>query len=191
MTWLPEFKLGLWNTWILMLVIVLHPFILLAVDRAAGTGGILKKMGDAPADPREKRLGNLTTLVLYLFIFATLFLPLKTGTVPFYAGLALWLAGLAIFLMAAFTAAVTPIGCIFERGIYRFSRHPFYLSMLVMLLGALLASAAWILLPLPATFIALMDVQAASEERACLAAFGESYRDYMRRTPRWLGLPRR
>ena len=191
MSWLPVFKLGLWNAWILMLVIVLHPFILLAVDRAAGTGGILKKMGDAPTDQREKRLETLTTLVLYLFIFSTLFLPLKTGTGWFYAGIALWLAGLAIFLGAALSAAVTPIGQVFERGIYRFSRHPFYLSILVMMLGAVLASEAWVFLPLPAIFNILMNTQAAAEERACLAIYGGAYRAYMSRTPRWIGLPRR
>jgi protein-S-isoprenylcysteine O-methyltransferase Ste14 len=77
------------------------------------------------------------------------------------------------------------------RGPYAFARHPMYLAALALWLGwavlygsvavfiALLVLAAWV------SFIA------PREERALEAKFGDSYRRYKARVPRWVGLPGR
>jgi protein-S-isoprenylcysteine O-methyltransferase Ste14 len=36
----------------------------------------------------------------------------------------------------------------------------------------------------------LFNNSVAPEERGCLEKYGEAYRQYMNRTPRWIGLPR-
>ena len=56
MSWIPAFQIGLWNAWILMLYFPLHPLIMIVVDKAIGTGGIFKKMGDVPYEKGEKRI---------------------------------------------------------------------------------------------------------------------------------------
>ncbi len=74
------------------------------------------------------------------------------------------------------------------RGPYAFSRHPMYLSELVLLLG-------WVLLyGSIAVFIAFLVwwawfsfVAAPMEERALEARYGEVYREYKKKVPRWLG----
>jgi len=33
-------------------------------------------------------------------------------------------------------------------------------------------------------------IYAGSEERMCLEKYGDVYREYMEKTPRWLGLPK-
>jgi protein-S-isoprenylcysteine O-methyltransferase Ste14 len=104
--------------------------------------------------------------------------------------LSIYLLGLVIFAAAIITAAQTPSGMVFPGGIYRYSRHPLYLSSLVLLLGVTIACAAWIFLLLAAAYIYLSLRQVAGEEQACLAAFGSSYRSYMDVTPRWIGIPR-
>ena len=55
MSWLPAFEIGLWNAWILMLYLPLHPLIMIIVDKAVGTGEMFKKMGDVPYEKEEKR----------------------------------------------------------------------------------------------------------------------------------------
>lgn len=71
-------------------------------------------------------------------------------------------------------------------GVYRFSRNPMYLGMLLVLLGW----GLWLRhLPaalVPALFVAYMSrFQIQPEERALREKFGEAFRDYAARVRRW------
>ena len=93
MSWLPALEIGLWNAWILMLYFPLHYPYMMVVDKAVGTGEILKKMGDEPLEKGEKRVFVIYMVVILLLLAYSVFLPLKLGTVWFYAGLATYLWG--------------------------------------------------------------------------------------------------
>jgi protein-S-isoprenylcysteine O-methyltransferase Ste14 len=72
-----------------------------------------------------------------------------------------------------------------DTGPYRFVRHPSYTGALMAFLGLALclanrASLVILLVPVFLVFLRRMHV----EERALLQAFGDQYRDYMRRTKR-------
>jgi protein-S-isoprenylcysteine O-methyltransferase Ste14 len=76
-------------------------------------------------------------------------------------------------------------------GPYAVSRHPMYVGELALWLG-------WVILygsvPVLIGFAALGAVVARlapREERALEAKFGDAYRRYKARVPRWVGLPRR
>jgi protein-S-isoprenylcysteine O-methyltransferase Ste14 len=133
MSWLPAFEIGLWNAWILMLYFPLHPLIMIVVDKAVGTGGIFKKMGDVPYEKGEKRAYVIYMVVLLVLLAYSVFLPLKLGTLWFYAGLTTYLVGLVIFLTAIVNIATTPLGQPFTNGMYRYSRHPLYFSFFFIL----------------------------------------------------------
>ena len=190
MTWLPLFKLGLWNAWILTLFMALHPLIMILVDRFFGTGNIFKKMGEAPTEKKEKLGNTISSILLYAILAFSLFLPLKIGTCWFYVGLSVYLIGIVIFLSAIFTAAKTPPGRIFSRGIYRYSRHPLYLSFFIIFMGVSIASASWLFFLLTMGWTCFPVLGIASEEQGCLKAFGKEYQEYMDRTPRWFGYPK-
>jgi protein-S-isoprenylcysteine O-methyltransferase Ste14 len=72
-------------------------------------------------------------------------------------------------------------------GIYRFTRNPMYLGMLVLLLGwAVFLHSAWSL-PVIAAFVAWMNrYQISAEERALQSQFGAAYETYKRQVRRWL-----
>jgi len=75
---------------------------------------------------------------------------------------------------------------IVEAGLYRLSRHPMYVCMVVLLLGlAVLLGTVSPLLPVVG-FAAVMRRFAVIEERAMEGAFGDEYRAYCGRTRRWL-----
>jgi protein-S-isoprenylcysteine O-methyltransferase Ste14 len=187
---IPIFKLGIWNAWILILFLILHPFIMKFVDMLVGTGDINRKMGETLAEKREKRLLPIPTLLLFVLFIYSIFLPLKVGTSWFYIGLVFFVFGMAIFLSAIITAAKTPLGQIFSRGIYRYSRHPLYLSFLILFVGISVASASWLFLLLSIGWMVFPISQLASEEQGCLESFGIEYQEYMNRTPKWLGFPK-
>jgi protein-S-isoprenylcysteine O-methyltransferase Ste14 len=72
-------------------------------------------------------------------------------------------------------------------GVYRFSRNPIYLGMLLALLAWAVALASPLALALSAVFVLYMDrFQIRPEERALTAVIGDEYRDYVRRVRRWL-----
>jgi protein-S-isoprenylcysteine O-methyltransferase Ste14 len=190
MLWLPVFKIGWWNAWLLMLFVLVHPIMMLLVDRVVGTGGLLKKMGETPNDKTENRISNSATLLLYFMVVLSIAVPLKVNSAWLYAGLAVYLAGVLIFLIAIVNASTTPPGKIFSQGMYHYSRHPLYLAFILILMGVSIAGASWVFLILSAIYSNLMAWQAQAEERTCLNCFGNVYRIYMNKTPRWAGIPR-
>ena len=73
-------------------------------------------------------------------------------------------------------------------GLYAYTRNPMYLA----LTGALVTNAAWLgslrAVPPVAAFTAILTtVQIRPEEEALQQRFGDDYREYRRRVPRWIG----
>jgi protein-S-isoprenylcysteine O-methyltransferase Ste14 len=190
MSWVPAFKIGFWNAWMLMLYLPLHPLIMILVDKAVGTGQFMKKMEDVPYDKKEKRAFMMAMVVMVLLILYSIFLPLKLGTVWFYAGLAIYLLGLGMLVAAIVNAATTPLGQPFVGGLYRYSRHPMLVSMFITWVGVSVASASWLFLLLSIAAMGLQVFEAVAEERGCLELYGDQYRQYLNLTPRWIGIPR-
>jgi protein-S-isoprenylcysteine O-methyltransferase Ste14 len=190
MSWVPAFKIGLWNAWILMLYYPFHPLIMIAVDKVVGTGEIFKKMGAAPYEKGEKRNFMISLVVSLLLIAYSIFLPLQLGKVWFYLGLTIYLAGMVLLLTAYADSAATPLGQPFIKGMYKYSRHPMLVSNFITFVGVSVASASWVFLLLSVVIMVLFNSQAVAEERGCLETYGVEYQDFMNRTPRWIGIPK-
>lgn len=188
MSWAPAFKLGLWNAWILMLYFPLHQLIITLVDKAVGRAQIMKKMGYVPYKKKEERISMASMVLLVLGLLYSIFLPLKLGTLWFSVGLVLYLVGLTMLITATVNVAFTPLGQPFTSGIYRYSRHPGYLSMFITWVGVSVASASWLFLLLAVLLMGFFPPLAAAEERGCLEVYGDDYRQYLNRTPRWIGI---
>jgi protein-S-isoprenylcysteine O-methyltransferase Ste14 len=76
------------------------------------------------------------------------------------------------------------------RGPYAYSRHPMYLTELALWLGSAVLFGSIIVLAGWVALCVLVNILAPREERALEAKFGEPYRQYRARVPRWLSLPR-
>src|SRR5260370_8759043 len=71
---------------------------------------------------------------------------------------------------------------------FSFSRNPMFLSGLTVWVGWALFFGSVAILIVSVVFWAVMNFsKVPREERALDARFGETYRDYQRRLPRWLG----
>jgi protein-S-isoprenylcysteine O-methyltransferase Ste14 len=184
----PAFEPGLCNGWLFMIVFPLQWLAVVVLP-----GRVVARTGH-PVDLRRGRGAKLLGwLTQFLWIGATLysiFLPLRPGTPWLTAGLMIFGGGLALLVAATLSVARAEAGEPFTGGIYRFSRHPMYLSMIFVYTAVSVAAASW-----PFTLITLITIflqryQAIQEERYCLVTFGPAYRRYMSRTPRWIGLPR-
>ena len=182
MSAIPTFEIGVWNAWILAVVLLLPAYIptLTLKDFA-------KKMGQG------EHYGNIeifmNVLVIILMI-CTIFLSLKLGTAWFYTGLFIYLLGLIIFTITIVNVAFTPFGKPFTKGVYRYSRNPGYLAQIIVFVGIGIASASWFYLLLSVILILLTYLLVVIEERLTLDKLGDDYLEYMNKTPRWIGIPK-
>jgi len=86
--------------------------------------------------------------------------------------------------------AVAPMNKPITRGMYRYSRHPLYISSLLIYLSVGIASASWVFLLIFIVQLVSISIAAVGEERYCLEKYGDDYRVYLDRTPRWIGIPK-
>lgn len=76
-------------------------------------------------------------------------------------------------------------------GFYRFSRHPIYLSMLLLYLAACLYAPHPLVIACAVIAAGIHHRIALAEEAFLEQRFGEAWRAYRSRVPRYLGLPRK
>ena len=72
------------------------------------------------------------------------------------------------------------------QGVYRWVRHPMYTSFFALLAACLLLSANWLIGVLGLVYSLLIVERVGHEERMLLDVFDDDYRQYMRRTGRFL-----
>ena len=78
-----------------------------------------------------------------------------------------------------------------DSGVFRLTRNPVYLSMVLLVIGVgLLLNSLWSLLLAVPTGSALCLTAIRPEERYLEAKFGETYRAYRSEVPRWFSLRR-
>jgi protein-S-isoprenylcysteine O-methyltransferase Ste14 len=188
MSLVPAFDIGLWNAWILMIWLVIAFFLvpLNIIPKGREEGSDFT----AEFSKTQKHAIRSMHIIYLLSIIYSIFVPLKLGTAWFYAGLPIYLVGLISYVMVWVGFATTPPDKLVIAGIYRYSRNPMQLSQVVIFLGVAIATASWIFLLLAASYIVMPILWVAAEEQHCLKYYGDAYREYMKRTPRWIGIPK-
>ena len=185
MSLIPPFEIGLWNAWIFMMLFLVLPQLSLNLAYKR----VLKRWDvDVPRKRSEKRAGRILPVATLVSILYSFVLPLQLGTTWFYAGLSVCVLALVVHTMIPVSNAATPPNEPFTKGPYRYSRHPHYLTQFLIFIGTAVACTSWTLLLCAVAFMILVRILVISEERFCLQKYGEVYREYMNKTPRWIGV---
>lgn len=71
-------------------------------------------------------------------------------------------------------------------GVYRYIRHPLYASLLYLAWGSFLKELTWISVLLVLIATASLYATAVADEHECIGYFGDLYREYMKRTKRFV-----
>jgi len=186
MSAMPAFEIGVWNAWIFMAYLLLSiiPFMYIAIKKSAPS------VEDSKLSMVAKMFATSSKLLLLPAMVYSIFLPLELDTAWFYVGLPITLIGLIAYTIVLVNWATTPLDSSVSRGLYRYSRHPMYVTMFVFFLGLSIVTASWVLLLLFIVFVVGCVVFVNVEEQSLLEKYGDSYREYMDRTPRWIGIPK-
>ncbi|MGK2924150.1 MAG: methyltransferase family protein [Lysobacterales bacterium] len=117
-------------------------------------------------------------------------LRLAALTVFTVAAAAIGLSAVGSFRRARTTVnPLSPQGCttLVTSGVFRYSRNPMYLALLLALLGWGLYLASPVAVLLALAFIPWMNrFQIRPEERVLLRVFGQAFADYCQQVRRWL-----
>jgi len=186
MSLIPAFKIGLWNAWILSLAFLLVTYVLsqLMVSKKAGLF----------VCPRYTRWEKILNVILVVTMFSpfvySIFVPLKLGTGWFYTGLPIYLIGMIFVIMTILSFVIAPIDKPLTRGVFRISRNPMYFGWFLVYIGMGIVCASWVFVLVGLAFRNMNDFLITAEERICLEMYGDTYREYMKKTPKWIGIPK-
>jgi len=183
---IPAFEIGLWNAWILVIPILIISFSDMKVTAARESG----ESGDFQLTRTENRLTYAVFLPMIVSFVYAVFLPLQLGTTWLYSGLVIFLFGMVFTIVAVLNFATSPKDKVITKGLYRFTRNPVYIGLLLLQFGLGIACSSWLYLLLTVVLMILLNANSSAEERYCLYRYGDDYRKYMNSTPRWIGIPK-
>ena len=178
---MPAYEIGWMNGWILVLGLWM-PAVMAAVSNKEAAGRLVDTSWYTP---KTRQVMTACMAVLVAYIVYSIGVPLRPDTVCFIPGLTLYASGF-VGLIATYSICVkTPLDQPFEKGPYRISRNPLYFFTGVGLFGVSAACASWILVLLLIPFHILQHMVVLAEESQCTKRYGEEFREYTRRVPRY------
>ena len=191
MSLIPAFEIGVWNAWILQAFFILVMYVQEFLMGKEAKEKTKRASQPVPFSKIKKRLALSThAVIMPIAAIYSIFLPLKIGTAWLYVGLIIYVLALVVTVMVSINFAATPVDKPVTRGVYRISRHPIYLSGFLLYVGMGIACASWVMLLLAVAWIVLWCIVVPAEERFLLEKYGDAYREYIDKTPRWIGIPK-
>ena len=178
----PTLKIGWLNGWLVIVLLGLTDGILFLVFPK----GVVRRLWDRSGWSQKQQVFTIAGKLCAFACLALLtFTPLKIGSPVFVVGVILILLGLAGLVKALFDFKITPLNEPVTRGLYRTSRHPQIVMSSLVLLGACIAIGSWLALAFWAVARLLEHFGIVAEEEICLEQYGDAYRIYLKRVPRY------
>jgi protein-S-isoprenylcysteine O-methyltransferase Ste14 len=178
----PTLRLGWLNGWLLLVVLYGVFGLLLWVFPREVVTRLYDRSGWSPKEQRLVAMRLPFALLSFALIILT---PLKWGTGVFVLGTAVFVTGLLGFVVALLNFRDTPADQPAEVGLYRLSRNPQAMSLILATVGICLAIGSSVALLTMAITMIFGHFRILAEEATCLRQYGESYHAYMQRVPRY------
>jgi protein-S-isoprenylcysteine O-methyltransferase Ste14 len=183
MEFLPDFRLGWLNGWLLLGLLVVTDGVLFLAFQKNTVTRLFDRSGWKKWQIVITVIGKLLAFVVILMI---IFTPLKLGSYAFIIGAMLVGFGLIILIKALFDFRNSVPDQPVTQGIYRVTRHPQNLASSMVILGCTIAIGSWLALILFVVARIFLHANLVAEEEVCLREYGDSYREYMKQVPRYL-----
>jgi len=183
MSFIPTFEIGLWNSWILII-----PLVILWIYGVKFLFSKRMPNHTPPLKRKYKILSKLEIIIMFGSFIYSIFMPIKFGTIWFNIGFIVYLFGLILIVVTMINFASTPMNMPVIKGVYRYSRNPMFIGWFLLYFGISIACISWVYLLITLAFIIITVYLSPLEEALTLNHYGIQYRDYMKTTPKWIGL---
>ena len=156
-----------------------------------------RKRGEPFDDPEflfaDKKIVAIAMIWLFGGLAISIFVPVNFG-VLFFIGFPIFVVGLVIGELALFSFAYHK-GLTTSR-IHHYSRNPIYVGTTIMYLGLTLigwTESVWSIIFLIYFIITIpyFHWTVLLEEKFLIKKYGDTYKEYLKNTPRYLGIPRK
>jgi protein-S-isoprenylcysteine O-methyltransferase Ste14 len=182
---IPELNLGWLNGWIPLLIFYM-PFVILMI---AWPREVVRKLYDVSGwNPFERKMSLAGKPFSLASIMLLIFAPLKFGSPIFWIGMGIYVVGYAVIFTALFDYRSTSVGEPVECGIYRYSRNPQWIGLLLIFVGTGVMTGFGLVVIFMLLVTIFYHFRIKGEERACLAKYGEAYQRHLDEVPRYFAI---
>lgn len=122
---------------------------------------------------------SLTNIIMILFG------ALKIGSVEFFIGNLVYLAGLSLLVISIINYRNAPLDKPIMNGLYKISRNPQMISLYILFIGMILIIGSWLNLTFLLVSIICSHFSILGEEKALIEQYDESYINYKKQVPRY------
>jgi protein-S-isoprenylcysteine O-methyltransferase Ste14 len=185
LTLFPDFQLGLLNGWLPLLLY----FIVFIISVSFYSKETRTWLFNNPRDPSKKALTAfriIGQLMMVAFIVMMILTPMKLYSPLLLAGAGIYFIGYVFVMSALHFFRKTPIRQPVVNGPYRISRNPQWVGLFLVLMGSAIATGVWLYIAIIIVVGFIYHIQILDEESACINKYGNSFREYMARIPRYL-----
>lgn len=191
MSIIPELTVGLQTAWWFSAIYIIGNLIIMFIfpkeSWSRFFGGSDSEFTKNKNEVRRKIEDVVSHICWFGLIVYAIFVPIKFGTIYFYLGLAIFIIGMLLYEISLINYTSTPVGKPVTRGLYKISRNPIYVFDYVLWIGIGVLTASWIVLLVKTIGSIAQHYLIIEEEYFCLEKYGESYKNYMQKIPRYLG----
>jgi protein-S-isoprenylcysteine O-methyltransferase Ste14 len=178
----PTLEIGWLNGWLLLaLEFLIQGFLILVFPK-----DVVSRLFDRSGWSVKQRVylivGKVFSLITLVLIILT---PLKIQSWFFIPGLALYIVGVVGLVVAMYNFKDTPLNQPVTKGVYKISRHPQIVAQFIFLLGICIAIGSWVTVFMLLMSRILQHFSILAEEEVCLNKYGDPYKNFMERVPRY------
>lgn len=184
MDFLPQFEPSITNAFWFSLLFIATNLIILKVYPSHYKKRVLKM-------PKfEKRLQKLLGMFNFILfqglIILVIFTPIHFDSPFFIIGLTIFFLGYIAYVMSLINYATSNPDKPVTKGIYRFSRNPQQIFTIVMWIGIGLVTSCLLIIVICIIQLITVYPTFIAQEKFCVEKYGNDYKEYMRKTPRYL-----
>lgn len=182
MEFIPEIGLGLLNGWLpLGFFYTIFGILLIAFPKS-----VVARLYDRSGWTQTQRyISVFGKLFMFSWIFLVIFTPLNISQSAFVLGILVYLVGLVGMVVALVNYKDAPLDQPVMEGLYKISRNPQQVTILIAFLGISLMVGSWLAVIILGIGAVFAHVRVLAEERACLEQYGSSYASYLEKVPRY------
>jgi protein-S-isoprenylcysteine O-methyltransferase Ste14 len=178
----PDLSIGWLNGWLFIAALSLTDAIAFRLFPKTVVERLFDRSGWSQKQVTFTVIGKFIALVSLVLIALT---PLRIGRLVFVIGLVISGVGLIGLVSALISFRNTPLDQPVTSGLYKVSRHPQIVMSSLVLAGACLAIGSWTALAIQLVSHFFSHLGILGEEEVCARKYGDDYRAYLKRVPRY------
>jgi len=178
----PAFEIGLLNGWIFMLVF----FLLYGIFLKTCSKEVVNRLYDnerwTKSQSTYTKLGKIFGFIHIIFL---IFTPVNILSIEFMIGFIIYLIGTIGFFIAVIEFKKAPLGKPINLGLYKISRNPQILALLLVSLGTSFIIGSWTAVIVAFISTVFFHFRILGEEKRLTEQYGDSYLDYKKKVARY------